>query len=68
MFSDYELTDAIEDRKKAITAEINSLSPNYILNANVDDLCGHFEKKYRYQVLFSNWRKSASNRRRSMWM
>jgi hypothetical protein len=50
MFSDHELRDVIDNRKRAIASEIDSLSPNYILNANVEDLSTYFEQKYRYQA------------------
>lgn len=50
MFSDYDLHDEMEHRKIAIVREINSLNANYILNANVEDLCNFFEEKYRYHA------------------
>jgi hypothetical protein len=50
LFSDDLLWDVIELRRREILKEIDSLAPNYILNANLEDLCEYFEKKYHYDV------------------
>lgn len=50
LFSDAQLRDVIAERAKAIATEISSLKPDYILNANLDDLCAYFEEKYHYQA------------------
>src|SRR2546425_5633109 len=50
MFSDYDLHQEMEDRKRRIAQEIDSLKPDYILNANVENLCTYFEEKYRYEI------------------
>jgi hypothetical protein len=50
LFSDDQLRDVMEIRRRAVLKEIDSLAPNYILNASIDDLCNYFETKYRYAV------------------
>jgi len=40
----------MELRRREIFKEIDSLSPNYILNANLDELNNYFEKKYRFEM------------------
>jgi hypothetical protein len=50
LFSDDQLRDIMELRRQQIFKEIDSLKPNYILNANIDDLCNYFEKKYQFDM------------------
>src|SRR5947209_13106807 len=40
----------METLKHHIAREINGLKTNYILNANIEELCAYFENKYRYEV------------------
>ena len=49
MFSDYDLREEMASRRVAISKEIESLKPDYFLNANSEDLCRYFEEKYQYQ-------------------
>jgi hypothetical protein len=49
MFSDYDLREDMASRREAISKEIESLKPDYFLNANSEDLSRYFEDKYRYQ-------------------
>jgi hypothetical protein len=50
LFRDYDLREEMESRRQQIAREITSLNANYILNANVEELCAYFENKYRYEV------------------
>lgn len=50
LFRDYDLREEMEARKKHIAREISGLNTNYILNANIEELCAYFENKYRYEV------------------
>jgi hypothetical protein len=50
LFSDDQLRDIMELRLRQIFDEIDSLKPNYILNANIDDLCNYFQKKYQFEM------------------
>jgi hypothetical protein len=50
LFRDYDLREEMDVRRQHIAREISSLNSNYILNANIEELCAYFEKKYRYEV------------------
>ena len=50
MFSDYDLREEMASRRVTISKGIESLKPDYFLNANSEDLCKYFEDKYRYQL------------------
>src|SRR5688500_1741262 len=50
LFSDYDLHEEMEGRKQNLLREIDQLRADYILNANLEELCRHFENKYRYDV------------------
>jgi hypothetical protein len=50
LFRDYDLREEMESRRQHIAREIGSLNSNYILNANIEELCDYFENKYRYEV------------------
>lgn len=50
LFRDYDLREEMETRRQHLAREIERLNTNYILNANIDELCTHFESKYRYEV------------------
>ena len=50
LFSDDQLSDVVELRRRKITNEIGSLDPNYVLNANREELCDYFAHKYRFNM------------------
>lgn len=50
LFSDVNLEDMTRRRHGEMLHEIDVFTPNYILNASVDDLCDYLESKYRYEV------------------
>src|SRR5205085_10485341 len=50
LFSDVHLEDMTRQRHGEMLNEIDVFTPNYILNASVDDLCDYLESKYRYEV------------------
>lgn len=50
LFRDYDLREEMDVRRQHIAREITSLKSNYILNANVEELCAYFENKYCYEV------------------
>lgn len=50
LFRDYDLREEMETRRQHIAREIAKLNANYILNANIDELCVYFESKYHYEV------------------
>jgi hypothetical protein len=50
LFRDYDLREEMETRRREIASEIDGLNTNYILNANIEELCAYFENKYRYDV------------------
>ncbi len=49
LFHDGELRTVLVQREGQLVSEINSFESNYLLNANVDDLCEYLEKKYRLE-------------------
>src|ERR1041384_1404376 len=49
LFHDGELRIVLEQHEQQLVSEVSSFQPNYLLNANVDDLCEYLEKKYRLE-------------------
>lgn len=50
LFRGDELRDVNERRRGDLAREIDTLSPDYILNANIDDLSKYFYEKYHYKM------------------
>lgn len=50
LFRDYDLHEEMETRRQHLLREIGGLGTDYILNADLEKLCFHFENKYRYEL------------------
>ena len=46
LFNDGDLRATLERHRKQVEIEINSQDKNYILNADLEELCDHFESKF----------------------
>ncbi len=50
LFSSDSLDGVLQQRFRSMVADINSLDPDYLLNADVPSLCDHFVQEYRVEV------------------